>query len=114
MATFNKDIVQKYGSLDAFAQADGCIRIYESDDGYHTVRRPADEEAILSSPYVHNARLVWPARQASAPAPAQAARRPAAAAGPGASVPAVEKTATPPRNFKIITHVLSIFLWGFI
>ena len=60
MATFEKDFVNKYGSLKRFAEADGCYKIYESDSNYHTVRKPADEQAILNSPFVKNPRLVWP------------------------------------------------------
>jgi len=59
MATFDKDFVKGYGSLDQFAQEDGCYKIYESDSNYHTVRKPADEDGILSSPYVKNPRMVW-------------------------------------------------------
>jgi len=59
MATFEKDFVKGYGSLDKFAQEDGCLKIYESDSNYHVVRKPADEQAILNSPYVKNPRLVW-------------------------------------------------------
>jgi hypothetical protein len=84
MATFEKAFVMGYVSLDKFAEADGCLKIYESDSNYHVVRRPADEEAILNSPYVKNPRLVWSkgspvmpqqlqAHQPSAPAPAVAA-----------------------------------------
>ncbi len=59
MATFEKDIVEDYGSLDAFAKADGCYRIYESDSNYHVMRKPADEEGIINNPFVRNPRLVW-------------------------------------------------------
>lgn len=63
MATFEKeDVIQEYGSLEAFARADDnrpCLRIYESEHNYHVVRKPEDEKAILTSPYVHNPRLVW-------------------------------------------------------
>jgi len=62
MPTFEKHVVKSYGSLEEFAEADGCYRIYESDTNYHTVRKPADEQAILSSPYVRNPRLVWKKR----------------------------------------------------
>ena len=113
MATFNKDFVEKYGSLDAFAKADGCIRIYESDDGYHVVRNPGDDQAILSSPYVHNPRLVWE-RGKTNPAPALASR-PAPAQGkqplPATASAAVSR---PPKSFIVITHLLSIFLLGFL
>jgi hypothetical protein len=57
--TFEKSFVKKYRSLEEFAEEDGCYRIYESDDNYHTVRKPADEQGILTSPYVRNPRLVW-------------------------------------------------------
>ncbi len=59
MATFEKNVIQQYGSLEAFARADGCLRIYESEDNYHVVRKPEDEKAILTSPYIRNPRLVW-------------------------------------------------------
>ncbi len=59
MATFDKDIVKRYESFDEFAEADGCYKIYESDSNYHTVRKPADEQGILDSPYLDNLRLVW-------------------------------------------------------
>jgi len=59
MATFEKDFVKEYGSLDKFAREDGCYKIYESDSNYHTVRKAADEQGILNSPYVKNPRLVW-------------------------------------------------------
>ena len=61
MATFDKEFVKKYGSLEKFAREDECYKIYESDSNYHTVRKPGDEQAILSSPHVKNPRLVWPA-----------------------------------------------------
>jgi|BarGraNGADG00312_1021997.scaffolds.fasta_scaffold177343_1 hypothetical protein len=59
MATFEKEFVQSYGSLEKFAKEDGCYKIYESDGNYHAVRKPADEQGILTSPYVKNPRLVW-------------------------------------------------------
>jgi len=59
MATFEKDIVKIYGSLEKFAEVDGCYKIYESDTNYHVVRKPADEQGILNSRYVKNPRLVW-------------------------------------------------------
>jgi hypothetical protein len=66
MATFSKKSLEEYSpgntkaeTLDNFAREDGCLKIYESDDGYHVVRRPGDEQAILTSPYVHNPVLVW-------------------------------------------------------
>ena len=52
MATFEKEVVKSYGSLKKFAQVDGCFKIYESERNYHTVRKPADEQGILTSPYV--------------------------------------------------------------
>ncbi len=67
MATFEKEIVKQYGSLEKFAQADGCYRIYESDTNYHVVRQPADEMGILTSPYVQNPRIVWQAPTAPPP-----------------------------------------------
>ena len=60
MATFDKDVVKSYGSLGQFAKADGCYKIYESESNYHVVRKPADEEGILNSPFITNPRLVWP------------------------------------------------------
>jgi hypothetical protein len=60
MSTFSKDVVERFGSLDVFARLNGYYKIYESDRGYHTVQVPADEEAILSSPYLSNLRLIWP------------------------------------------------------
>lgn len=59
MATFEKDFVMSYGSLEKFAEADGCYKIYESDTNYHVVRKPADEQGILTSPHIKNPRLVW-------------------------------------------------------
>jgi hypothetical protein len=60
MATYRKDIVASFGSLDEFAQQNGIYKIYESDLGYHTVQVPGDEDAILSSTHLTNLRLVWP------------------------------------------------------
>jgi hypothetical protein len=59
MATFEKDVVERYGSLEKFAKADGCYRIYETDENYYTVHSPREEQVILASPYVHSPRLVW-------------------------------------------------------
>ncbi len=60
MATFRKDIVVSFGSLEQFAQLNGVYRIYESDRGYHTVQVPSDEEAILANSDLKDLRLVWP------------------------------------------------------
>lgn len=60
MATFRKDIVASFGSLDEFARLNGYYKIYESDRGYHAVQVPGDEEAILASHDLANLRLVWP------------------------------------------------------
>ena len=79
MATFEKAFVMGYGSLDKFAEADGCLKIYESDSNYHVVRRPADEEAILKSPYVKNPRLVWSKGAPAMPRQPQAHQQPAPA-----------------------------------
>src|ERR1035437_8818292 len=79
MATFEKAFVMGYGSLDKFAEADGCLKIYESDSNYHVVRRPGDEEAILKSPYVKNPRLVWSKGAPAMPRQPQAHQQPAPA-----------------------------------
>ena len=59
MATFEKSFIKEYGSFEKFAKEDDCYKIYESDNNYHSVRKPSDEEGILNSPYVKNPRLVW-------------------------------------------------------
>jgi hypothetical protein len=59
MATYEKEFVKSYESLEKFAQAVGALKIYESESNYHAVRRPADEDAILASPYIKDPRLVW-------------------------------------------------------
>lgn len=52
-------IKQYYGSLEGFAKGSGCIKVYQSDDGFHMVRFPSDEQIILASPSVSNPKLVW-------------------------------------------------------
>jgi hypothetical protein len=60
VATFRKDIVVSFGSLEQFAQMNGYYKIYESERGYHTVQVPSDEEAVLANPDLKDLRLVWP------------------------------------------------------
>ena len=47
MATFGKDFVKTYGSLEKFAQADGCYLIYEDESSYYSVRKLSDADSIL-------------------------------------------------------------------
>jgi hypothetical protein len=104
MATFDKEIIRKYGSLEAFAKADGCFRIYESDTGYHTVRKSADEQSILDSPYLKNLRIVWEQGQHNVDNPKDEPHT------SDTSNAANELT----KSFKIITHLASTLGLGFL
>jgi formylglycine-generating enzyme required for sulfatase activity len=60
MATYEKKTIEEHESLDAFARTcDGCYRIYESDNNYHVIRTPDEEDGIFSSQYILNPHLVW-------------------------------------------------------
>jgi hypothetical protein len=47
MATFGKEFVLGYGSIENFAKADGCYLIYEDETSYYAVRKLSDADAIL-------------------------------------------------------------------
>lgn len=51
MATFSKEFVKSYGSIDSFARADGCYLIYEDDASYYAVRKCSDADSILGLLY---------------------------------------------------------------
>lgn len=59
MATWEKSFVKNFGSVEEFAKQGDYWKIYESDDNFHTVKSPAEESSIFSSPYVNNPRVVW-------------------------------------------------------
>jgi hypothetical protein len=54
-----RELIRGYGSIEAFAKANGCRRIFEGEVRYFTVHEPSDEEAILTGPFRSSIHLIW-------------------------------------------------------